>query len=190
MVAIVDSSDVDAAWSKYIDTTGVPVVGGGSSGILDTTDPNWFAVGQTLDDYYINFIDAAKKVGASNIGEFYCAEAATCQEGVAPVRGHSQEGERESRLCHPGVVLGPQLRRAVPGRQAGRCAGADRGRCRVGGRISGRRLPEAGVHTVAARARRRGGRVVPDRPRACPTTSSARSRTSRSSRTTRRRPSR
>jgi len=84
VVAIVDSSDVDAAWSKYIDTTGVPVVGGGSSGLLDTTDPNWFAVGQTLDDYFINFIDMAKKVGANNIGEFYCAEAATCQEGVAP----------------------------------------------------------------------------------------------------------
>ncbi len=84
VVAIVDSSDVDAAWSKYVDTTGVPVVGGGSSGILETSDPNWFAVGQTLDDYFINFIDAAKKVGAGTMGEFYCAEAATCQEGVAP----------------------------------------------------------------------------------------------------------
>jgi branched-chain amino acid transport system substrate-binding protein len=84
VVALVDSSDVDAAWSKYVDGTGVPVVGGGSSGILETTDPNWFAVGQTLDDYFINFIDAAKKVGANSIGEFYCAEAATCQEGVAP----------------------------------------------------------------------------------------------------------
>ena len=84
VVALVDSSDVDAAWSKYVDTTGVPVVGGGSSGILDDQDPNWFAVGQTLDDYFINFIDAAKKVGAGTMGEFYCAEAATCQEGVAP----------------------------------------------------------------------------------------------------------
>jgi branched-chain amino acid transport system substrate-binding protein len=84
VVAIVDSSDVDAAWSKYVTTAGIPVVGGGSSGELEDTDADWFAVGQTLDDYFINFIDAAKKVGASNIGEFYCAEAATCQEGVAP----------------------------------------------------------------------------------------------------------
>jgi branched-chain amino acid transport system substrate-binding protein len=84
VVAIVDSSDVDAAWSKYVTSAGIPVVGGGSSGELEDTDADWFAVGQTLDDYFINFIDAAKKVGASNIGEFYCAEAATCQEGVAP----------------------------------------------------------------------------------------------------------
>jgi branched-chain amino acid transport system substrate-binding protein len=95
VVALVDSSDVDAAWSKYIDTTGVPVVGGGSSGQLEDTDANWFAVGQTLDDYFINFIDAAKKVGASNMGELYCAEAATCQEGVAPFEATAKKvGEK------------------------------------------------------------------------------------------------
>jgi branched-chain amino acid transport system substrate-binding protein len=95
VVGIIDSSDVDAAWSTYIDTTGVPVVGGGSSGELEDTDPNWFAVGQTLDDYFINFIDAAKKVGASTMGEFYCAEAATCQEGIAPFKATAKKvGER------------------------------------------------------------------------------------------------
>jgi branched-chain amino acid transport system substrate-binding protein len=82
--AIVDSSDVDAGWATYLKAQNVPVVGGGSSGELEDTNSDWFAVGETLDDYFINFIDAAKKVGASDIGEFYCAEAATCQEGVAP----------------------------------------------------------------------------------------------------------
>jgi branched-chain amino acid transport system substrate-binding protein len=97
VVALVDSSDVDAAWSKYVDTTGVPVVGGGSSGELEDTDPNWFADGETLDDYFINFIDAAKKVGAGTMGEFYCAEAATCQEGVAPFEATAKKvGEKVS----------------------------------------------------------------------------------------------
>jgi branched-chain amino acid transport system substrate-binding protein len=95
VVSIVDASTVDSAWSTYLDATGVPVVGGGSSGELEDTDPNWFAVGQTLDDYFINFIDAAKKVGASTMGEFYCAEAATCQQGVAPLEATAKKvGEK------------------------------------------------------------------------------------------------
>lgn len=85
VVALVDSSDVDAAWGTYAEQHDVPVIGGGSSSLLFLTNPDFFAVGQTLDDYFINFIDAAKKVGAKNLGEFYCAEAATCQEGVAPL---------------------------------------------------------------------------------------------------------
>ena len=84
VVAIVDVSGVDASWATYVQQAGIPVVGGGSTGELDDTNADWFAVGQTLDDYFINFIDAAKKVGVSNIAEFYCAEAATCQQGVAP----------------------------------------------------------------------------------------------------------
>jgi len=86
VVALVDSSDVDAAWGTYAAQHNVPVVGGGSSSQLFLTNKDFFAVGQTLDDYFINFIDAAKKVGAKNMGEFYCAEAATCQEGVAPLK--------------------------------------------------------------------------------------------------------
>ena len=82
VVALVDSSDVDAAWGTYVQQHNVPVVGGGSSSQLYLTNPDFFAVGQTLDDYFINYIRAAQKVGAKNIAQFYCAEAATCQEGV------------------------------------------------------------------------------------------------------------
>lgn len=95
VIALVDSSDVDAAWGTYAEQHNVPVVGGGSSSELFLTNPDFFAVGQTLDDYFINFIDAAKKVGASNLGEFYCAEAATCQEGVAPLEATAKKvGEK------------------------------------------------------------------------------------------------
>jgi len=86
VVALVDASDVDAAWGTYAKQHGVPVVGGGSSSQLFLTNPDFFAVGQTLDDYFVNFLLAAKKVGATKFGELYCAEAATCQEGVPPLK--------------------------------------------------------------------------------------------------------
>jgi branched-chain amino acid transport system substrate-binding protein len=95
VVALVDVSGVDAAWAAYVQKAGIPVVGGGSTGELDDTNPDWFAVGQTLDDYFINFIDSARKVGVSNVAEFYCAEAATCQEGVAPFEATAKKvGEK------------------------------------------------------------------------------------------------
>jgi branched-chain amino acid transport system substrate-binding protein len=95
VVGLVDASAVDAAWSTYVDGAGIPVVGGGSSSELADTDPNWFAVGQTLDDDFINVIDAAKKVGASTMGELYCAEAVTCQESVAPLEATAKKvGEK------------------------------------------------------------------------------------------------
>lgn len=86
VVAIADGSNVDAAWAPYAQRAHVPVVGGSSSSQLFVTDPNFFTVGQTLDDYYVNYMLAAKKVGADNIGELYCAEAVTCQQAVAPFK--------------------------------------------------------------------------------------------------------
>ena len=48
------------------------------------TDSNFFAPGQTLDDYFVNYMEAAKKVGATNIAQLYCAESPICQQGAAP----------------------------------------------------------------------------------------------------------
>lgn len=86
VVALVDASDVDAAFGTYAKQHTVPVVGGGSSSELFLTNPDFFSVGQTLTDYFVNFLDAAKKVGATKFGELYCAEAVTCEEGVPPLK--------------------------------------------------------------------------------------------------------
>jgi branched-chain amino acid transport system substrate-binding protein len=86
VAAIVDASDVDAAWGTYVKQQGVPVVGGGSSSQLFLTNDDFFAVGQTLTDYFVNFMLSAKKLGKTHFGELYCAEAATCEEGVPPLK--------------------------------------------------------------------------------------------------------
>ena len=80
--ALVDDTDVDAAWATYAQQSGVPVIAGLSFPQNFTTNPDFFADGETLDAYNEGYVAAAKIVKAKNIGEIYCAEAATCQEGL------------------------------------------------------------------------------------------------------------
>jgi branched-chain amino acid transport system substrate-binding protein len=84
ITVLVDDSNADTAFAKYIDSQHIPVIGGGSESDVLLTDPNFFAPGQTVDDYFINYMEAAKKVGVSNIAQLYCAESPICQMGVAP----------------------------------------------------------------------------------------------------------
>ena len=86
IAVLVDNSQVDSGFAKYIDSQHVPVIGGGSESDILLTDPNFFAPGQTVDDYFINYMEAAKKVGADNIAQLYCAESPICQNGVAPFK--------------------------------------------------------------------------------------------------------
>ena len=80
---LVDDSNADTAFASYIDSHHIPVIGGGSQSDLLLTDSNFFAPGQTVDDYFVNYMEAAKKVGATNIAQLYCAESPICQQGVA-----------------------------------------------------------------------------------------------------------
>jgi len=84
IVALVDGSDVDSSFATYIKSHNIPVIGGGSQSTLDLTNSDWFAPGETLDEYFVNYVEMAKKVKADNIGELYCAESVICQQGVAP----------------------------------------------------------------------------------------------------------
>jgi branched-chain amino acid transport system substrate-binding protein len=86
VLALVDISGSDTAWQTYAEQHHVPVVGGSTSAQFFSSNPDFFAPGQTLDDYFTNFVDAAKKVGAKSIAELYCAESPDCQEAVAPLK--------------------------------------------------------------------------------------------------------
>jgi len=86
VVAVVDSTNNDSAWATYVEQHHVPVIGGGAVTPFDITSSDFFAAGQTEDDFVIAEVEAAKKVGAKNIGELYCAEAAVCQELLPPLR--------------------------------------------------------------------------------------------------------
>jgi branched-chain amino acid transport system substrate-binding protein len=80
---LVDDSAVDTNFATYVDQHKVPVIGGGAESDLYLSDPNWYSPGQTVDDYYIAYMHAAKKTGQDNIAQLYCAESVICQMGVA-----------------------------------------------------------------------------------------------------------
>lgn len=85
VVALVDSTNNDTAWATYAQQHDVPVVGGGAVSAEAIINSDFFAAGTTEDVFVLAEVEAAKKVGAKNIGELYCAEAATCQELLAPL---------------------------------------------------------------------------------------------------------
>src|ERR1700722_13356937 len=83
--AIVSLAGSPASWQKYVDGLKIPIVGADESAIQFFTDPDFFFPGQTDDSLPAAVATAAKKVGSSNFGVMYCAEAAACQELVAPL---------------------------------------------------------------------------------------------------------
>ena len=119
-IAIVDGSDVDASWADYVKQENVPVIGAESSSEPFFTNSDFYAEGQTEDQLFASIVGAAKKVKAKNMALFYCAEAATCQEGVAPSR--PPEPPRVSRwsTTYPSRRQHPTIRRSAwpPGRPA------------------------------------------------------------------------
>jgi branched-chain amino acid transport system substrate-binding protein len=85
VAAIVSLAGSPASWQKYVDGLHIPIVGADGSAEQFFTDPNFFFPGQTDDSLPAAVALAAKKVGSSNFGVMYCAEAASCQELVAPL---------------------------------------------------------------------------------------------------------
>jgi branched-chain amino acid transport system substrate-binding protein len=91
VVAIIDVSSSDNVWGSYAASHGVPIVGGNTSSETFVTNSDFFSVGQTLDSYPTNFVDAAKKVGATSMGVLYCAEAVTCEQTVPAIKTTAQQ---------------------------------------------------------------------------------------------------
>jgi branched-chain amino acid transport system substrate-binding protein len=81
--ALVDDSQVDTNFATYVAQHHVPTIGGGAESDLDVSSSNYFAPGETVDEYFLADMLAAKKVGGKNIGQMYCAESVICQQGVA-----------------------------------------------------------------------------------------------------------
>jgi len=82
VVAIVSEvSSVDAVWGKYVESTGVPVIGGLPVTEQMVTNPDFFPVGQNTFALLYHAIQLAKTTGPK-FGYLYCAEAAVCAEAV------------------------------------------------------------------------------------------------------------
>ncbi len=80
--AIADFSIADEAWESTVQASGIPVVGGNETETPFYTSPDFYPEGQTNDSVTYANVETAKLAGAKNLGDLYCAEAASCAEGV------------------------------------------------------------------------------------------------------------
>jgi len=83
IVALVsnDSSN-DEAWADYIQTTGIPVYNTVIGSPKLAFSPNSFSTTTSLVHNPIAIAIAAKRVGATKLAVFYCAEVAACKQLV------------------------------------------------------------------------------------------------------------
>ena len=86
VTVLVDNTNVDTGWGAYARQHKVPVVGIITSSSEMYTNPDFFPEGQTQQSVNTAEAYAAKKVGGTKLALMYCAEAAVCAEGVAPLK--------------------------------------------------------------------------------------------------------
>jgi len=75
------SDDLESAWAKVADTAKVPVIGQSESPAFGT-DPNFYAVGTTVEPLIWGELKAASLDKVTKVGALYCAEIASCSETV------------------------------------------------------------------------------------------------------------
>lgn len=81
VVAIVgQTSLVSSSWQSYVDSKGIPVIGGQPVDAPFITDPNFFTSGTTLPVLMLGEVAQAKKAGAKKLGVYYCAEIPVCEQ--------------------------------------------------------------------------------------------------------------
>jgi len=85
VVAIVDATAVDQAWASYVQSQGVPVIGAITSSEPFYLNSDFYPESQTEDALFDGITSAVHQAGGTKFALFYCAEAAQCQEGIAPL---------------------------------------------------------------------------------------------------------
>jgi len=85
VLAVIDGSDVDSAWSSYVEDHHVPVLAVNLSSSLAFTSPDFFPPGQTINTLAPSIAAAAKKGKVTNLATAYCSEDPICAELASPV---------------------------------------------------------------------------------------------------------
>jgi len=81
VIAIVGPVDlVEESWAEYVESKGVPVVGGLSVNPPMSTNPDFFASGAAIPSLQFGLINEAMKAGKKHAGALYCAEAPVCAQ--------------------------------------------------------------------------------------------------------------
>jgi branched-chain amino acid transport system substrate-binding protein len=76
---------VDASWSAYVESKGVPVIGGTPFDTPSTSNPDFFPAGTSSPGMFLGTIAEMKKAGLSKYEILYCAESPVCKASVAYV---------------------------------------------------------------------------------------------------------
>ena len=80
VIAIIDDSNVDAAFGSYISSAKVPVVGGNLDSDLYASNPYFFTAGGTTDGIPPGIVAAAKTAKVDKLGVMYCQGVPICAE--------------------------------------------------------------------------------------------------------------
>jgi branched-chain amino acid transport system substrate-binding protein len=80
MAIVGETSEVDAAWSAYVASKGIPVVGGVSETGPFLTTPDFFPSGTQLPVVTAGLAALAKQGAHKHLGVFYCAESPVCAQ--------------------------------------------------------------------------------------------------------------
>lgn len=80
MAIVGQDSLVDATWASYIESTGVPVVGGTPLESTYLTNPDFYASGSSQPVQSVGMIQLVKQKGLHRLGVLYCAEHPLCAQ--------------------------------------------------------------------------------------------------------------
>jgi len=81
VIAIVgEDTSLDSTWADYVESAGVPVVGGLSIGAPFLTNPDFFPSGTSVGMLQLGMMQMMKTRGKTHFGELYCAEAPVCAQ--------------------------------------------------------------------------------------------------------------
>ena len=90
IIALIDGTDVDSAWSTFISAHGVPVVGDNLANTTMFTNPDFFPEGQTINTLAASIAAAAKKAGVTSLGTVYCSADPVCAQLAKPIQQAAQ----------------------------------------------------------------------------------------------------
>jgi branched-chain amino acid transport system substrate-binding protein len=85
-----DGSLADGSFASYMDTSGVPVVGGIAASIPFLTNPDFFAIGGNAVLQTVGLAQLAKAAGKRTLGVMYCSESPLCAQLVPIANGAAQ----------------------------------------------------------------------------------------------------
>src|SRR6202035_5089478 len=86
IIALIDGTDVDSAWSTFISAHGVPVVGDNLANTTMFPNPDFFPEGQTINTLAASIAAAAKKAGVTSLGTVYCSADPVCAQLAKPIQ--------------------------------------------------------------------------------------------------------